>query len=106
MLCDEIAPRARRMILRRLAHAIREQNWFAVVLEVTVVVLGIFVGLQVNDWNQRRLERESDQRAALALFVDELQLMLEEARVDVDFVTASLQDLSFGFGNRAELRCE
>jgi hypothetical protein len=73
MLCVEIAPRARRMILRRLAHAIREQNWFAVVLEVAVVVLGIFVGLQVNDWNHWRLERESDQRA-LALFVDELQL--------------------------------
>jgi len=51
------------MILRRFAHAIRAQNWFAVVLEVAVVVLGIFMGLQVNDWNQRRLERESDQRA-------------------------------------------
>jgi hypothetical protein len=81
------------MILRRLAHAIREQNWFAVVLEVAVVVLGIFVGLQVNDWNQRRLEREGDQRA-LALFVDELRLMLEEASVDVEFVTASLRELS------------
>ncbi len=83
------------MILGRLAHAIREQNWFTVALEVVIVVIGIFIGLQVDDWNQRRFERESDQRA-LALFVDELQLMLEEASVDLKFVTASMQDLSSG----------
>jgi len=91
------------MILRRFAHAIRAQNWFAVVLEVAVVVLGIFVGLQVNDWNQRRLERESDQRA-LALFVDELRLMREEASVDVEFVTASLRDLSLA--SEIALNCD
>src|SRR5262245_20975021 len=91
------------MILRRFAHAIRAQNWFAVVLEVAVVVLGIFVGLQVNDWNQRRLERESDQRA-LALFVDELRLMREEASVDVEFVTSSLRDLSLA--SEVALNCD
>lgn len=83
------------MILRRLARAIREQNWFTVVLEVAIVVVGIFIGLQVDDWNQRRLERESDQRA-LALFVDELELMLEEADADVRYVTVSMHDLSLG----------
>jgi hypothetical protein len=91
------------MIVRRLTHAIREQNWFAVVLEVAVVVIGIFIGLEVNDWNQQRLERKSDQRA-LALFVDELQLMLEEARVDLRDVTASMQDLSSG--TEIALKCD
>ena len=91
------------MILRRLAHAIREQNWFTVVLEVAIVVVGIFIGLQVDDWNQRRLERESDQRA-LTLFVDELQLMLEEASVDLIFVTASMEDLSLG--TEIALKCD
>jgi hypothetical protein len=80
MLSDETGMGVRRLILRRLTHVIREQNWFA--LALVVVVIGIFIGLEVNDWNQKRLERESDQRA-LALFVDELQLMLEEARVDL-----------------------
>jgi hypothetical protein len=59
--------------------------------------------MQVNDWNQRRLERESDQRA-LALFIDELQLMLEEASVDVSFVTASMQELSLG--TEIALKCD
>jgi len=42
------------MILRKLADAITEQNWFTVVLEVLIVVVGIFIGLQVDDWNERR----------------------------------------------------
>ena len=83
------------MILRRLADAIREQNWFTVVLELAIVVIGILIGLQMDDWNQRRLERESDRRA-LALFVDELQLMREEAEIDLKQVTAFMQDLSLG----------
>ena len=42
------------MILRRLAHSIGRQDWFAVAIEFPVVVAGIFVGLQVTDWNERR----------------------------------------------------
>lgn len=91
------------MILRRLAQAIREQNWFEVVLEIVIVVIGILVGLQVNDWDQSRLEGESDRRA-LALFADELELMLEEAEIDVKYVTASMQELSSG--TKIALNCD
>lgn len=45
------------MILRKLAEAIRKQDWFVVVLEILIVVIGIYIGLQVDDWNQRRQER-------------------------------------------------
>lgn len=61
------------MILRRLADAIREQNWFTVVLEVLVVVVGIFIGLQVNDWNERRKDR-ADERAFVARLHDDMLL--------------------------------
>lgn len=45
------------MILSKLADAIREQNWFTVVLEILIVVIGIFIGLQVDDWNGGRKDR-------------------------------------------------
>lgn len=50
--------------LGRLAHALREQNWVAVAIEVLVVVVGVFVGMQVNNWNERR---KQDQRFLFGL---------------------------------------
>lgn len=45
------------MILRRMANGIRQQDWYTVVLEVLIVVVGIFLGLQVDDWNNDRKDR-------------------------------------------------
>ena len=45
------------MILRRISESLRKQDWFTVVLEVMIVVVGIFLGLQVDDWNQGRKDR-------------------------------------------------
>ncbi|BFM09658.1 hypothetical protein [Halioxenophilus aromaticivorans] len=42
------------MILRRLTQHIKAQNWFAVVLDFIIVVVGVFVGLQVSNWNASR----------------------------------------------------
>ena len=45
------------MILCRFTKHITEQNWFAVGLDVIVVVVGIFLGMQVTDWNEQRKEK-------------------------------------------------
>jgi hypothetical protein len=42
------------MILRRFTQHVTEQNWFAVGLDLVVVVVGIFLGLQVTQWNDAR----------------------------------------------------
>ena len=44
------------MIIKRIAQGIRNQDWFVVGVEVMVVVVGIFVGLQVTEWNEERKE--------------------------------------------------
>ena len=44
------------MILRRLSRLVREQNWFAVVLEVLIVVIGVVIGFQVTAWGQARTD--------------------------------------------------
>ena len=46
------------MILRRFTQHIKEQNWFAVGLDVIVVVVGIFLGMQVTEWNEERQRQE------------------------------------------------
>jgi len=45
------------MILTRLSHAIRTQNWFAVVLEFVIVIAGVVIGFQVTTWNAERQDR-------------------------------------------------
>lgn len=45
------------MILRRLSEALRKQDWFTVVIETLIVIFGVFIGLQVNNWNAAHEER-------------------------------------------------
>lgn len=50
------------MILRSLTRHVREQNWFAVGLDFLIVVIGVFIGIQVANWNDLRVERDLEQR--------------------------------------------
>ena len=58
------------MILRKLASAIQEQNWFTVVLEISIVVVGIFIGLQVDSWNEERKNWALEQQYLERLHAD------------------------------------
>jgi hypothetical protein len=58
------------MILLRLSKAIRQQDWFAVCIEFAVVVLGIFAGLQANEWAQERQDRKQERAALERLFLE------------------------------------
>ena len=39
------------MILRRLTKHVKDQNWFAVGLDFLIVVFGVFIGIQLGNWN-------------------------------------------------------
>lgn len=75
------------MLLRRLAEALSQQNWFVVIIEVLVVVVGIFIGLQVDDWNTARKDR-IDERTYLqqlhsdVLFAEELSSRVRARRLE------------------------
>jgi hypothetical protein len=45
------------MILRRVREHVAHHNWFAVGIDLAVVIIGVFAGMQVNNWNQQRLKR-------------------------------------------------
>ncbi len=60
------------MILRRLATSIRKQDWFAVVIETLIVVMGVFLGLQVNNWNEAR-DAEARRQAIVEALITDLQ---------------------------------
>lgn len=39
------------MILRRVTANFRKQDWTAVMVELVVVIAGVFIGLQASNWN-------------------------------------------------------
>jgi hypothetical protein len=48
------------MLLRSITEHVKEQNWFAVFLDFLIVVVGVFIGIQVSNWNDARaVDRKS-----------------------------------------------
>lgn len=50
------------MILRRVIEHMKKQEWTAIGMDFLIVVLGVFVGIQVSNWNA---ERETKQKSAI-----------------------------------------
>jgi hypothetical protein len=58
------------MIPRRVAEHAKAQNWFAVTLDFFIVVMGVFIGIEVANWNQARQDRHEERRYYGQLLVD------------------------------------
>ena len=61
------------MILRRVIEHVRDQNWTAIWIDLVIVVVGVFIGLQVSNWND---DRATARRAAA--FTERLRADLSE----------------------------
>ncbi|MDX1418739.1 MAG: hypothetical protein R3181_02125 [Rubricoccaceae bacterium] len=48
----------------------REQNWFAVVLEMVIVIVGVVVGFQITAWGADRADRATEQTYLRQLAAD------------------------------------
>lgn len=48
------------MILRRVIAHFRDQEWTAIAIDFVIVVVGVFVGIQVSNWNAERERRASE----------------------------------------------
>lgn len=46
------------MFVKGLRQEAARQNWFGVAVDLVILILGVFLGIQVNNWNQARLDRE------------------------------------------------
>jgi hypothetical protein len=71
------------MAVRRIREHVVSHNWFAVFVDLVIVTIGVFIGIQVSNWNAGRLER-GEARAYQAQIIDDLianeQELAERAR--------------------------
>ena len=58
------------MVIRRIREHVAAQNWFAVGIDLLIVVLGVIIATQVNNWNEARLERDKAQSYRARLVED------------------------------------
>lgn len=75
------------MILRRIAQHIRQQHWTGVAIELVILVVGVFLGLQAQDWNQARADARLGQDYVQRLTRD-LDENLAGVRAQVAYYTA------------------
>ena len=47
------------MLLRRITKHVTDQNWFAVFIDFLIVVVGVFIGIQVANWNAEKQQQET-----------------------------------------------
>src|SRR4051812_37196783 len=87
------------MAIRRFREHVAKHNWFAVGIDVAVVVLGVFLGLQANNWNENRVNRQRGEQYRQRL-IDDLRDNEEDFRQRVayyrqihDLGYAALQDM-------------
>jgi hypothetical protein len=69
------------MRLRHLIEHVRAQNWTAVVLDFLIVVAGIVVGVQVNDWWASRVDARRE-TAYLVELQEDLRQSIDEIESD------------------------
>jgi hypothetical protein len=68
------------MIFRRVREHVAHHNWFAVAVDLSIVVIGVFLGTQASNWNQARLERQQA-REYRAMLLGDLSANFENLRV-------------------------
>jgi hypothetical protein len=80
------------MILRRLAQNLKQQNWTAIWIEFVLLVAGVFLGIQVSNWNaaqaDARLGQDYVQRLIRDLHQDQAAI-----RAQRDYYTEVLKSL-------------
>jgi hypothetical protein len=80
------------MILRRVIEHVQEQNWTAIGIDFLIVVLGVYLGIQLGNWNEARQNLRDEARLLvelgddLAADVNEMEDVLENAEIRISAI--------------------
>jgi hypothetical protein len=88
------------VLLVRLRKSFKELKWGVLAIEMLVLIFGISMSLQVNEWQNQRDERQLEQEYLERLIVDfgesekVLRNDIEQLRISVDKLLAGIKPLS------------
>lgn len=67
------------MLLRRITQHVKDQNWFAVGIDLFIVVVGVFIGLQVQTWSEQRTDLNREE-----IILNQIQTSLSADLLEVE----------------------
>ena len=82
------------MILSRVIEHFRKQEWTAITIDFVIVVVGVFIGIQVSNWNAARAER-----ARAAILVERLEREFLGLREETSSEYQRAQNREMGVAN-------
>jgi hypothetical protein len=68
------------MLLRRVIQHVCQQEWTAIGIDFVIVVMGVFIGLQVSNWNTVKQQQERANTYS--------QRLLAELKIEYDYVNS------------------
>jgi hypothetical protein len=77
------------MIYRRAAERLKAQDWLAITIELAIVIVGVFIGTQVSNWNAERLERQDNARVLRNLRPEIADMIANFRTVYADYDTTN-----------------
>jgi len=100
------------MLLRRVMKYVDAQNWFAVGFDFVIVVVGVYIGIEVANWNDvrnnkigliaslERLDKEVSQNIDI---IEKVLMTFEEGREDLELSSDALNNCAFSSDAEAAL---
>jgi hypothetical protein len=81
------------VLLRRITEHVKAQNWTAVALDFLIVVVGVFIGIQVSNWNGNQADERAYQDAMHRLAGESAETLrsVEEVRTNINAMLSDVQ---------------
>ena len=73
-------------MLRRMSQALRRLDWLAIGVEFVLLVLGVFLGIQVSNWNAALIEKR-EARDAMQRLENDLRLSVRLTQSGINAMT-------------------
>lgn len=81
------------MILSRVIDHVKKQHWTAIAIDFLIVVFGVFIGIQLGNWNEARANRV-EERQLLTRLDDEARSLLETEKWEYAYQSPRLEAMT------------
>ncbi|MGA9333920.1 MAG: hypothetical protein WBW61_13545 [Rhodanobacteraceae bacterium] len=91
------------MILHRIANHLKQQHWTGVFIELVIVIVGVFIGTNVTNWNDA-LKQQERSRIYTQRLLDDLRIEYARDRSLIEYDTDARQAGIAAFDGLTERR--